>query len=48
VESHLFVSDSVVSYLLPLDVEDFSNGAVVEALKLFFISGREVPRFASP
>jgi hypothetical protein len=47
-ESHLFVSDSIISYLLPFDVENTSNSAVMEAFELFFISSREVPRFTSP
>jgi hypothetical protein len=47
-ESHLIVSDSLISHLLPADFEDSPIGTVVEAFKLFFISDKEVPRFTAP
>jgi hypothetical protein len=34
--------------LLPFDVEDFSNGTVVEAFELFLIFSGQVPGFAPP
>ena len=37
---YLFVSDSFILHLLPFDVENSSDGIVVEAFKLFFIFGR--------
>ncbi len=36
-ESYLFISDSLGLSLLPLDVEYFSDRAVVEGLQLVFV-----------
>ena len=41
----MFVSYSVIANLLPFDVKDSSDGAMVEGFKLFFVLTGKVPYF---
>jgi hypothetical protein len=47
-EPHLFISNSIILYLLPFDVENSPDSTVVEAFNLSFVFCRQVPRFTTP
>jgi hypothetical protein len=45
VKSYLFVQYSFATNLLPVDFEDSSDSAVVEAFKFLFCFGGQAPQF---